>query len=61
MAKLTAMVKAGRAAGIDPISMVHPVEPRVAFDHRALVKMASDGFRYFGPMEVGGLGAWAGA
>eukprot|EP00913_Durusdinium_trenchii_P035549 g33267.t1 len=50
--KLTAVVKAARATGVDPITVVHPLEPRVAFDHRALVNMASDGFRYFGPMEV---------
>lgn len=50
--KLSAMVSASRAAGIDPITLTYPMEPRVAFDHRALTKMASDGFRYFGPMEI---------
>ena len=50
--KLSSMVSASRAAGLDPITMTYPLEPRVAFDHRALTKMASDGFRYFAPMDI---------
>eukprot|EP00434_Breviolum_minutum_P021170 symbB.v1.2.018677.t1/scaffold1410.1/size216244/3 len=52
MWKLAAVVHSSRAIGTDPITLTHTMEPRVAFDHRALVKMASDGFRYFGPMDI---------
>ena len=33
-------------------SQVYPLEPRIALDHKALAKIGSDGFRYFGPMDI---------
>ncbi|CAJ1405443.1 unnamed protein product, partial [Effrenium voratum] len=50
--KLAAVVAAGRAVGIEPIKQVYPLEPRIALDHKALAKIGSDGFRYFGPMDI---------
>jgi len=49
---LDASVAISRRAGIDPISQTYPIEPRVAFDQQALTLFASNGFRYFGPMDI---------
>jgi len=51
---INAGMKAARAVikDFNPMTQFYSTDDRVAFDNKALLKMASDGFRYFGPMET---------
>jgi len=43
---------ARKAPGGDILAPVKKMEPRFAFDMKALSKIAWDGFRYFGPLDI---------
>jgi len=52
MAVINTAMHAARKVGTEPIHMVRPLEPRLAFDNKALMKVAWDGFRYMGPLDI---------
>jgi len=50
--RLDLAVSGSQAVGVDPIMTLRDMEPRFAFDNKALTKAAWDGFRYMGPMDL---------
>lgn len=50
--RLDMAVAAARKFGVDPVDQLREMEPRFAFDNKALTKAAWDGFRYMGPMDI---------
>lgn len=49
---LDGAVKAGRAAGIEPMDKFRPLEPRFALDNDALISAGWAGFRHLKPYDI---------